>query len=595
MTERPSNMLKRLHPEDDELESQKRARSNNGSPRPTTPAAASSSTPTGAKPDADAIVARAKAAAAAKAAELKAKLAAMKAGTATASPATTASTMPAIALNATDRIAQMRARVAAATGRATAQTQQKTQTSYTAPIYNDDMSKARGGLNIGIHPDLLADAQQDAQRSKGRTPQPKFATAMGNRRTESPAPVQQKATLDLSGPSMEELKGNPYFDASLGSRNVLARGRHSRQLIFNQKGKYIQQAAALRRQAQLEAMKKKIAERARQAGLEEDLDTEKAFLVPAPPNLEWWDEGLIIGKSYDAISDPGKLKIDTPDSIITVYIQHPVLIEPPQERNNPPMKPMYLTSKEQAKLRRQRRMAELKEEQAKIRLGLVPPPPPKVKKGNLMRVLGEEAVKDPTAVEARVNREIAERAQKHEEANLARKLTKGQRAEKLAKQQAEDAARGIHIRVYKIDSLANGKHRYQVSVNADQNSLTGVVIMHPKMNLVVVEGGEHSIKNYEKLMQNRIRWTEMEAPRSVQEGNREALAKWLEAEDENGELKDLSSNKCELIFKGEEKQRNFKRWLGARVCETDAQAKDVLSRAKMENFWALAKSFKREA
>ncbi|KIW86588.1 uncharacterized protein Z519_12809 [Cladophialophora bantiana CBS 173.52] len=595
MTARPSNMLKRLHLEDDELESQKRARSNNGSPHPTTPAAAASSTPTGAKPDADAIVARAKAAAAAKAAELKAKLAAMKAGAATASPATTASITSAPALNATDRIAQMRARVAAATGRATAQTQQKNQTSYTAPIYNDDMSRARGGLNIGIHPDLLADAQQDAQRSKGRTPQPKFATAMGNRRTESPAPVQQKATLDLSGPSMEELKDNPYFDASLGPRNVLAKGRHSRQLIFNQKGKYIQQAAALRRQAQLEAMKKKIAERARQAGLEEDLDTEKAFLVPAPPNLEWWDEGLINGKSYDAISDPENLKIDTPDSIITVYIQHPVLIEPPQEKNNPPMKPMYLTSKEQAKLRRQRRMAELKEEQAKIRLGLVPPPPPKVKKGNLMRVLGEEAVKDPTAVEARVNREIAERAQKHEEANLARKLTKEQRAEKLAKQQAEDAARGIHIRVYKIDSLANGKHRYQVSVNADQNSLTGVVIMHPKMNLVVVEGGEHSIRNYEKLMQNRIRWTEMEAPRSVQEGNREALAKWLEAEDENGELKDLSSNKCEVIFKGEEKQRNFKRWLGARVCETDAQAKDVLSRAKMENFWALAKSFKREA
>ncbi|KIW24047.1 uncharacterized protein PV07_09786 [Cladophialophora immunda] len=594
MADRASNVLKRLHPEDDGLESQKRARSNNGSPRPTTPATAAASAPMGAKPDADAIVARAKAAAAAKAAELKAKLAAMKSGASPASPAMTASASPNPPLSATDRIAQMRARVAAATGRVAAQTQQRPSTNYSAPAYNDDMSKARGGLNIGIHPDLLADSQHDAQRSKGRTPQPKFPSAIGNRRTESPASMQQKAQLDLSGPSLEELKENPYFDATLGSRNVLPKGRHSRQLVFNQKGKYIQQAAALRRQAQLEAMKKKIAERARQAGLEEDLDTEKAFLVPAPPDLEWWDEGLVNGKSYDAISDPANLKIDTPDSIITVYIQHPVLIEPPQEKNNPAPKPMYLTSKEQAKLRRQRRMADLKEEQAKIRLGLVPPPPPKVKKSNLMRVLGEEAVKDPTAVEARVNREIAERQQKAEEANLARKLTKEQRAEKLVKQQAEDAARGIQIRVYKIDSLANGKHRYQVSVNADQNALTGVVIMHPKMNLVVVEGGEHSIRNYDKLMQNRIRWTEMEAPRSVAEGNREALAKWLEAEDENGELKDLSLNKCELVFKGEEKQRSFKRWLGARVCETDAQAKDVLSRAKMENFWALAKTFKRE-
>jgi U4/U6 small nuclear ribonucleoprotein PRP3 len=381
----------------------------------------------------------------------------------------------------------------------------------------------------------------------------------------------------------------------LGPRNALAKGRSSRQLIFNQKGKYIQQAAALRRQAQLEAMKKKIAERARQAGLEEDLDTEKAFIVPPPPDLEWWDEGLVNGKYYDAITNPANLKIDTPDSIITIYIQHPVLIEPPQEKNNPAPKPMYLTSKEQAKLRRQRRRADLQEQQAKVRLGLEPPPPPKVKKGNLMRVLGEEAVKDPTAVEARVNREIAERHQKHVDENENRKLSKEERAEKLARQQAEDAARGIHIRVYKIDSLANGKHRYQISVNAEQNALTGVCIMHPKLNLVVVEGGEHSIRNYDKLMQNRIHWTDMEAPRSVQEGNREALAKWLEAYEEGTEtLKDLSLNKCELVFKGEAKQRSFRKWLGARVCETDAQAKDVLSRAKMENFWGLGKTFKRD-
>lgn len=35
-----------------------------------------------------------------------------------------------------------------------------------------------------------------------------------------------------------------------------------------------------------------------------------------------------------------------------------------------------------------------------------------------MRVLGEQAVKDPTAVEAMVNKQIADRAQKHEEMNV---------------------------------------------------------------------------------------------------------------------------------------------------------------------------------
>ncbi|KAJ9610773.1 U4/U5/U6 small nuclear ribonucleoprotein prp3 [Cladophialophora chaetospira] len=567
MADKQSNVLKRLHTEDDDLDSQKRARSNNGSPRPTTPAASSGSA---GKSDMNAAIAAAKA----RAAEIKAKMAAKNTGASPAPPSTL------------DRLAQMKAKVAAATARANAP-------SSAAPAFNEDPSKGRGGLNIGLHPSLLADSQQDTQRNQGRTSQPKFATAIGNRRNESSAAA--KVQLNISGPSLEELKENPYFDASLGTRNLLGKGRSSRQLIFNEKGKYIQQAAALRRQAQLEAMKRSIAERARQAGLEEDLDTEKAFLVPAPPDLEWWDEGLVNGKSYDVISNPANLKITTPDSIITIYIQHPVLIEPPQEKNNPAPKPMYLTSKEQAKLRRQRRRAELQEQQAKVRLGLEPPPPPKVKKGNLMRVLGEEAVKDPTAVEARVNREIAERQQNHVEENEKRKLTKEERAEKLARQQAEDAARGIHVRVYKIDNLANGKHRYQISVNAEQNALTGVCIMHPKLNLVVVEGGEHSIRNYEKLMQNRIHWTEMEAPRAVEEGNKEALAKWLDAYEEGGnELKDLSLNKCELVFKGENKRRSFRKWVGARVCETDAQAKDVLSRAKMESFWGLAKTFKKD-
>ena len=438
----------------------------------------------------------------------------------------------------------------------------------------------------------MANISQDASATKGRTAQPKFATTLANRRTESPAPAAKKNQLDLSGPSLDEIRANPYYDASLGPKNTLVKGRHSRKLIFNQKGKYIQQAAALRRQAHLEAMKKSIAERARQAGIDEDLDTEKAFLVPAPPAIEWWDEGLVNGDSYDAMCDPQNLKIDTEDSVITIYIQHPVLLEPPQEKIKPAPKPMYMTEKEQKKARRQRRMADLKEQQAKIRLGLEPAPAPKVKKSNLMRVLGEEAVKDPTAVEARVNREIAERKQAHEEMNEERKLTKEQRHEKLAQQQEGDAAKGIFVNVYRIDNLSNGRHRFKIGKNAEQEALTGVCIMHPKFNLVIVEGGKHSIQHYKKLMLNRINWTENDGPSAVREGNKEALAKWLEAEDEQGELKDLTLNTCQLMFEGEEKQRAFKKWLGARVCQTDAEAKAVLSRAKMDSFWNLAKSKK---
>ena len=41
--------------------------------------------------------------------------------------------------------------------------------------------------------------------------------------------------------------------------------------------------------------------------------------------------------------------------------------------------------------------------QDKIKLGLMKPPPPKVKMSNLMRVLGPEAVADPSRVILKLN------------------------------------------------------------------------------------------------------------------------------------------------------------------------------------------------
>ncbi|KAH8769781.1 pre-mRNA processing factor 3-domain-containing protein [Diaporthe sp. PMI_573] len=461
--------------------------------------------------------------------------------------------------SAADRMAALKARVAAAI----------------------DGSKAKGGLNVGLHP-ALEDLGQwrpspstSADQKPGTGPPARLQSEQGKLSMNKKNPALRNAQAGGSGV-------NPYLPPA-DSTVPAGKQRMPRQLLFNQKGKYIQQANALRRQAALEAMKKRIAEQTRKAGIDEDLG-EKNFVVEAPPGIEWWDEALV--SSYDVLDDPSFIKLDSEDSIVTNLIQHPVALEPPQEKNTPAPKPMYLTSKEQAKLRRQRRMAELKEEQAKIRLGLVPAPPPKVKKGNLMRVLGEEAVKDPTAVEAMVNQQIAERHQKHLQTNEERKLTKEQQHEKLAANQEQDAAKGLHILVFKIGSLANGQHRFRIHKNAEQLALTGVCIMHPKFNLVVVEGGQWSINKYKKLMCNRIDWTENAPSRDVQSAQQK---QWLVPEDENGALRDMTLNYCKLVFEGEVKARAFKRWT-SKVAETDGEARDILARSKMENFWSQARS-----
>ena len=486
------------------------------------------------------------------------------------------------------RIEAMKSSVAAAAPRPNSSDQAAAQ--YASLHVDDGFGRARGGLGIGLHPALMGDMGHDKGLKGRQAIQPRFATTIANKRTSSSTQrsEKEKSQLDLSGPTLEELKKNPLYDPSLGGKGTVARERFSRNLIFHQKGKFVQQANALRRQSALEAMKKRIADQARKVGLDED--NEKAFLISEPPEIEWWDEGLVDGKSYEDIDMKEKVKIDSSDSIITIYIQHPVLLEPPQSKNNVTIKPMYLTKVEQAKLRRQRRSAEHKEQQAKIRLGLEPPPPPKVKKSNLMRVLGEQAVKDPTAVEARVNREIAERKSQHIGANEERKLTKEQKIQKLAANQEADAAKGIRMSVFKVKSLAYGKHRYQIDVNAKQNALTGICILHPRFNLVIVEGGAHSVNFYKKLMLHRIRWTDIAAPLTTKdETSPETEVDFLQPFNKNGDLKDMSENTCTLLWEGEEKARAFRKW-GSKVCESDAEAKEVLSKAKMENFWILAKT-----
>ena len=585
------NGLKRQHPDDDLEGTQKRPRSQNGSPAPHINGQSA-----GAKPDINKIIADARLKAAALAAKKQGNRPTGQGDDGISTP-TNSTPGAAASANVKDRIAELRARVAAAKNNSSPALPRATTTAPPGPAFStqqfdDGMSKGRGGLDVGLHPALMGgDSGHDSRSAKGRQAiQPKFATTMANRRIESPLPTKQvkpKKQLDISGPSLEELKDNPYFDPTISTKAAATKGRIPRAIVFNQKGKYIQQAAALRRQAALEAMKKRIAMSSRKAGMVDEIESEKVFLVSEPPEIEWWDEGIVDGSSYSEIDSPDGIKIDTANTVITAYVQHPVAIEPPQEKNRPAPKSLPLTKKEQKKKRRQDRMAEHKEEQMKVRLGLKPAEPPKVKKGNMMRVLGEEAVKDPTAVEMRVNREIAERQQKHMNINEERKLTKEQKHEKLAAQQEADAAKGIYCAVYRIESLANGRHRFKISKNAEQNALKGITILHPKYCLVIVEGGQHSMKSYKKLMLQRIDWTHNDGSNPNSEGTQETPA-WLQAEDENGSTKDLSTNACTLVFEGQQKVRAFRKWQ-SKVCETDKDAKDALSRAKMDAFWTLAR------
>ena len=385
-------------------------------------------------------------------------------------------------------------------------------------------------------------------------------------------------------PEGAEAKPNPYLVQHDGPGG---RKRPQRELLFNSFGKYVEQGSRIRAQNRLEQIKKEIARKSRLAGLDEN--SERGFMVQKPPPVEWWDEGLVDEKTYDCIDDASKVKIDGDDSIITIYVQHPPMLKAPQDKRLIEVKPMYRTRKEEAKLRRMNRAENLKEQRDLIRLGLQPPPPPKIKRGNMMRVMGEQAIADPTAVEMLVEAQIKERHDNHMKANEDRKLTKEQRLAKLEANQQKDAQKGLYMCVFKVDNLSFGKHRYQIDLNAKQHALTGIILYNPKMNLVIVEGGVHSINKYKKLMLYRIKWTENAAPAANQIEKQASDPEWMRSYDPDGKLKDLSNNKCSLVFEGEVKERAFRKW-GSKICESDGEARQLLLRSKLDSLWAFAKT-----
>ena len=94
---------------------------------------------------------------------------------------------------------------------------------------------------------------------------------------------------------------------------------------------------------------------------------------PAPPDIEWWDAPFLPEKTYESYN----VDFLETTAAITIYVQHPIQIPAPQDKIKVEPKALFLTKKEMKKMRKQRRMAALKDRQDRIKMGLLPPDPPK--------------------------------------------------------------------------------------------------------------------------------------------------------------------------------------------------------------------------
>jgi U4/U6 small nuclear ribonucleoprotein PRP3 len=82
------------------------------------------------------------------------------------------------------------------------------------------------------------------------------------------------------------------------------------------------------------------------------------------PEVEWWDAGLLPSGSYSDVMDEGA---QIKEGRLTIYVEHPVPIEPPVEAAMPGPQPLRLTQRELKKLRTQKRRQREMEKQELIR------------------------------------------------------------------------------------------------------------------------------------------------------------------------------------------------------------------------------------
>ena len=134
-----------------------------------------------------------------------------------------------------------------------------------------------GTSSIALHPLLMGEATQQQQKEKNekkkerdryKTMAPKFSTVKANKSLAPPEPVRPVVTAPVL---------NPYASTPVShtpaQEDAPAPSRRSKKLQFSQPGKYVRQGDTKRNEQKMEALRLRIQDASRKAGLDSEFDT----------------------------------------------------------------------------------------------------------------------------------------------------------------------------------------------------------------------------------------------------------------------------------------------------------------------------------
>lgn len=196
---------------------------------------------------------------------------------------------------------------------------------------------------------------------------PKFSSVKANARLAGPAgaAVYPRAGMGIpravpslnpytsaSGPAAAAASGtsSPVSTATTPDLPSALSARRARPTLkFNARGKYIQRAEEMRHEAKMEALRQRIAENARKAGLDSEFEVSaRSVKRQMPPEVEWWDAPLLRNRRYedlDAGIKEGTTIYDEGNEYVTLFVQHPIPIPAPFEGKASEPRGLMLTKK----------------------------------------------------------------------------------------------------------------------------------------------------------------------------------------------------------------------------------------------------------
>lgn len=304
-------------------------------------------------------------------------------------------------------------------------------------------------------------------------------------------------------------------------------------------------------------------------------------------------------KTHTLIQHPPAITTHTPTP--TTNSSAPLPTDPIKK---PPRQAiLHLTKKElkrQRSLRLRNRRELLQDQQS---AGLLPPPEPRLTLTNFMRVLGDQAVLDPSRMESAVLDQIRKRKKTHDAMNAARKLNKEQRSIKHARKLWENTENGVSVGLFVVKDMGHPYHRTKVDTNAVQNSITGGVLEcgNEGVSLVIAEGGPNAIRRFTRLMTVRMKWKgeTLDADPEPEEMEVDLDNDQL-GEDGEGEgapaKKPVRFNKqnwCHLLWSGMNSKRMFNSFM-FQSCATSDAARKILEAKGVGHFWDQVLVFHRQ-